>query len=179
MNDYEFEQFVLGNGKDILRFCRMTCQDTELGDELYQDTMLKLLGKKTKLDSQQNVRSYALSISTLLWKNKKKKYANRNRLVPVESIEGMEQNGISNITDMSAISPETCILQEDEKKMVQRIVANLPEKFRIPIHLYYSADMSIQEIAEILVIPEGTVKSRMNKAKQLLKKELEALGYDR
>lgn len=179
MNDYEFEQFVLDNGKDILRFCRMTCQDTELGDELYQDTMLKLLGKKTKLDSQQNVRSYALSISILLWKNKKKKYANRNRLVPVESIEGMEQNGISNITDTSAISPETCILQEDEKKMVQGIVANLPEKFRIPIHLYYSADMSIQEIAEILAIPEGTVKSRMNKAKQLLKKELEALGYDR
>ena len=58
-------------------------------------------------------------------------------------------------------------------------VANLPEKFRMPIHLYYSADMSIREIAEILKVPEGTVKSRMNKAKSLLKKELEALGYDR
>ena len=63
--------------------------------------------------------------------------------------------------------------------MIQKIVADLPEKFRILIHLYYSADLSIQEIAETLKIPEGTVKSRLNKARQLLKKELEEIGYDR
>ena len=43
MNNNEFEQFVLDYGKDILRFCRMTCGAKESGDELYQDTMLKLL----------------------------------------------------------------------------------------------------------------------------------------
>ena len=87
MNNYEFEQFVQDNGKDILRFCRMTCGDDESGDELYQDTMLKLLGKRQWLNFRQNVKSYALSVSILLWKNKKKKYANRNRLIPMESID--------------------------------------------------------------------------------------------
>lgn len=138
MNYDKFEQFVRDNGKDILRFCRMTCSDKEKGDELYQDTMLTLLGKRQHLDFRQNVKSYALSISILLWKNRKKKYANRNRLIPVESMEDMETEGYHTI-----------------------------------------ADMSVREIAEILQIPEGTVKSRMNKAKHLLKKELEALGYDR
>lgn len=42
MNKYEFEQFVLDNGKDILRFCRITAGNEEMGNELYQDTMLKL-----------------------------------------------------------------------------------------------------------------------------------------
>ena len=158
MDQHEFEQFVLENGKNILRFCRLTCQDTESGDELYQDTMLKLLDKRQQLDSQQNVQSYALSISILLWKNKKKKYANRNRLIPMESMDAMEHDKISELKEESA---------------------DLPEKFRIPIHLYYSADLSIQEIAETLKIPEGTVKSRLNKARQLLKKELEEIGYDR
>ena len=46
MNNDEFERFVLKFGKDILRFCRMTAGDAENGDELYQDTMLKLLEKK-------------------------------------------------------------------------------------------------------------------------------------
>lgn len=73
MDQHEFEQFVLENGKNILRFCRLTCQETESGDELYQDTMLKLLDKRQQLDSQQNVQSYALSISILLWKKQKKK----------------------------------------------------------------------------------------------------------
>lgn len=40
MNKQEFEQFVIKDGKDILRFCRMNAGDTESGNELYQDTML-------------------------------------------------------------------------------------------------------------------------------------------
>lgn len=54
MNNDEFERFVLKFGKDILRFCRMTAGNAEDGDELYQDTMLKLLEKKKKLDFTQN-----------------------------------------------------------------------------------------------------------------------------
>ena len=179
MNHMEFEQFVLDNGKDILRFCRMTCGNNESGDELYQDTMLKLLEKLSRLDFRQNVKSYALSISILLWKNKKKKYANRTRLVLTDSIDRMEAEGDPVIADKPVISPENILLQEEEKAVVQKAVAHLQEKYMIPVLLYYSSDMSVQEIAEILHIPEGTVKSRMNKARQILKKELEALGYDR
>jgi len=179
MNTNEFEQFIQDNGKDILRFCRMTCGDKESGDELYQDTMLKLLEKKEHLDFRQNIKSYALSISILLWKNKRKKYANRKRLVPMESIDRMEEEGNLAIKDLTVNSPENYMIQTDISNAVQRIVANLPEMYRMPIHLYYSANMSVQEIAQVLHIPEGTVKSRMNKARRLLKIELEVLGYDR
>lgn len=179
MNTNEFEQFIQDNGKDILRFCRMTCGDKESGDELYQDTMLKLLEKKEHLDFRQNIKSYALSISMLLWKNKRKKYANRKRLVPMESIDRMEEEGNLAIKDLTVNSPENYMIQMDISNAVQQIVANLPEMYRMPIHLYYSANMSVQEIAQVLHIPEGTVKSRMNKARRLLKIELEVLGYDR
>ena len=179
MNNKEFEQFVLNDGKDILRFCRMTCGSKESGDELYQDTMLKLLEKLPRLDFQQNVKSYALSISILLWKNKKKKYANRNRLMPMDSINRVEEEGAPSYADHVAISPESILLQEEEKKTVQAVVSNLPERLRLPIYLYYSSNTSVQEIAEILKIPIGTVKSRMHNAKRILKKELEAIGYDR
>ena len=87
MNNDEFERFVLKFGKDILRFCRMTAGDAENGNELYQDTMLKLLEKRNRLDSMHNTKSYALSTSIYLWKNRKKKYANRvvsNFVVPAD-----------------------------------------------------------------------------------------------
>lgn len=179
MNNDEFELFVLKFGKDILRFCRMTAGDAENGDELYQDTMLKLLEKKKKLDSTQNTKSYALSTSLYLWKNKKKKYANRMRLVPIGSMNEMpdEENQISDYEH--EVSPEHIVLQQSEVDMIQGLVASLPEKYRIPIYLYYSADMQINEVSEILGLPEGTVKSRMRKAKKMLKEELEAIGYDR
>ena len=131
------------------------------------------------MDPRQNVKSYALSVSILLWKNRQKKYANRNRLVPMDSIEKLGERDKTDVEDTAAVSPENHFLKEDEKNAVRRVVANLPEKYRIPIYLYYSTDLSVQEIARVLQVPKGTVKSRMNKAKRLLKKELEALGYDR
>lgn len=179
MNNEEFEQFVLKFGKDILRFCRMTAGDVENGDELYQDTMLKLLEKKNKLDFMQNIKSYALSTSIYLWKNKKKKYANRMRLVPIESMEEMSDEGYEFSDYDNEASPENIILKQNEVDMIQNLVKTLPEKYRIPIYLYYSADMQINEVAGILGLPEGTVKSRMRKAKKQLKEKLEAIGYDR
>ena len=179
MNNGEFEQFVLKYGKDILRFCRMKAGDAENGDELYQDTMLKLLEKKKRLDSTQNTKSYALSTSIYLWKNKKKKYANRMRLVPIESMEETSDEGYEVSDHDNETSPENIVLQQNEVDMIQGLVASLPEKYRIPIYLYYSADMQINEISKILGLPEGTVKTRMRKAKKQLKEKLEAIGYDR
>ena len=169
----------MDSGKDILRFCRLTAGGREAGNELYQDTMLALLEKGARLDPAQNVKSYALSVAILLWKNKKKKYANRVRLVPVDSMNRMAEEGGLDPPDHSASSLEEHLLREDERCTVQKIVAELPEKYRLPIQLFYAADMSVQEISDIMRIPEGTVKSRMSKARSLLKKELEALGYDR
>ncbi len=179
MDNEEFEQFVLKFGKDILRFCRMTAQDMENGDELYQDTMLKLLEKKKRLDFTQDTKSYALSTSIYLWKNRRKKYANRMRLVPIESINEMFDEGYQISGCENKDSPEHIVLQQNEVDLIQRLVGALPEKYRIPIYLYYSADMQINEVSKVLGLPEGTIKSRMRKAKRLLKEKLEAIGYDR
>ena len=179
MEHDEFERFVLESGKDILRFCRMTAGDEENGDELYQDTMLKLLEKRKRLDSAQNTKSYALSTAIYLWKNRKKKYTNRMRLVPTGSMEEMSDEGYEFSDPDNEASPEHIVLKQNEADVIRGLVAALPEKYRIPIYLYYSADLQIHEVAEIIGLPEGTVKSRMHKAKKQLKEKLEAIGYDR
>ncbi len=52
-----------------------------------------------------------------------------------------------------------------------RALANaLPDKFRVPLIMYYSAELGIAEIASSLKLPEGTVKSRLHKARKLIKK---------
>lgn len=177
MNNDEFEQFVSRYGSDILRFCRMTAGDREIGDELYQDTMLKLTEKMRKLDPGQNTKSYALSVSLFLWKNRRRKTGLRSKLIPIDSLDALSDDGWEPCDE--GVSPEQKLLDENEVYTVQKIVFNLPEKYRVPIHLYYSAEMQVSEIAKILHIPEGTVKTRMRKAKKMLKEELEALGYDR
>lgn len=179
MTKDEFELFVHGYGKDILRFCRMSAGNREEGDDLYQDTMRVLLEKRRKLDSSQNTKSYALSIAILMWKNRQRKLANRMRLVPTESLDGLSEGGLEIPIASDEHSPEQITLDKAEIQMVQEMVQKLPEEYRIPIYLFYSSDLKVTEIAEILHLPEGTVKSRMHKAKSILKKEMEAIGYDR
>ncbi len=66
--------------------------------------------------------------------------------------------------------------EEYQKKLDYQIIIerinNLPHKLKIPMVLYYFQQMRYTEIAEILKIPEGTIKSRMNAAKKRLKKDL-------
>lgn len=177
MNNSEFEQFVREYGAHILRFCRMTAGEKEAGDELYQDTMLKLTEKVGQLDTDQNTKSYALSVSIFLWKNRRRKNVSRKRLVPTDSLEVLSDEGWEPCDN--SISPEERLLSDHETRVVRQVVYHLPEKYRVPIHLFYSAEMQIAQIAQILHIPEGTVKTRMRKAKKMIKDELEALGYDR
>ncbi|WP_336045909.1 RNA polymerase sigma factor [Solibacillus ferritrahens] len=71
-------------------------------------------------------------------------------------------------------------LQTDDKLMIQQAIAKLPDKQRAVILLAYYEDLPLEEIALILSIPTGTVKSRLHKAIQVLKIELkEAFQHER
>ena len=49
----------------------------------------------------------------------------------------------------------------------------LADKYRLPMLLFYMEELSLAEIAAVLKLPEGTVKSRLHRAKKILKQKLE------
>ena len=57
-------------------------------------------------------------------------------------------------------------------------VLRLPDKMKVTVLLYYMEERSVEEIAEILRIPKGTVKSRLHQARKILRKELEYMLYE-
>lgn len=82
MTKAELEQCVEEYGKDIYSFCRRITGSEQEGEELYQDTFLKAMELLKRMDIQQNPRCYLLSVAVKLWKNKRRKYAWRQRIVP-------------------------------------------------------------------------------------------------
>lgn len=86
-------------------------------------------------------------------------------------------------SDLFSISePKTKRTPQDDKihnreisGEVQRAVATLKTKFRLPILLKYVENLSYREIAEVLEISEGTVASRLNRGHKLLARKLEHL----
>ena len=68
-------------------------------------------------------------------------------------------------------------MESDESLLIRQAIARLGEKHKIPIVLYYYNDCTYEEIAQVLRLPIGTVRSRLNKAKGLLKQMLEEEVY--
>jgi RNA polymerase sigma-70 factor (ECF subfamily) len=69
-------------------------------------------------------------------------------------------------------SPYEAVEQRDEWAQVQKAVSSLPLNQRVVVVLYYLNDLSIQDIAEILEVPVGTVKSRLHYGRLALKHRL-------
>lgn len=87
MTKLELERCITKYGKDIYSFCRQLTGNSWLADDLFQDTFLTAMRLLGKLESEQNPKSYLLSIALRLWKNKKRKYAWRKRIADVEPYE--------------------------------------------------------------------------------------------
>ena len=173
----ELEQCIDEYGKDIYSFCRHATGSIQEGEELYQDTFLKAVELLGKMDTHQNPKGFLLSIAVGLWRNKKRKYAWRQRIAGMESLEEKEE--YQNLpTNKDDTLPEETLLQKEQNTVLYTCIQKLSEKYQLPLYLYYASELSTKEIAACLRLPEGTVKSRLHKARMLLKEKLEVAGYD-
>ena len=67
---------------------------------------------------------------------------------------------------------ETLEFSEPADRTLFETVMGLPEKYRVVIHLFYYEEYSIPEIATILKLREGTVKSQLSRGRMLLKQTM-------
>ena len=68
--------------------------------------------------------------------------------------------------------PERLVERVEVRETVQRAIASLPLNHRIVVVLFYLEGLSLKEIAQILEVPEGTVKSRLHYARESLRELL-------
>lgn len=67
----------------------------------------------------------------------------------------------------------------DNQEMVQKQLSQLPPKYRIVLILRHLQDMTYEEMADVLTMPIGTIKTHLFRARNLLKERLQAFEYGR
>ncbi len=75
-------------------------------------------------------------------------------------------------------SPELKVIDKSTQKTVTKSLMNLPSKYREILYLFYYEELKLREISEITNLKEATVKTRLSRGKQLLKKELERRRFE-
>ncbi len=146
--------------KPLYCFVFRYTRNEQLSIDIVQDVFVKIQSSRDGFDaSKGKVKSYLFQIAynhMVTKLNRRKKWRTLLPFLaptPVESIH------------------------LDDRMAVQTAVGGLPEIQRAVVLLFYYHDLSQVEIAQILGIPIGTVKSRLHSGIQLLKKELGDFGY--
>lgn len=119
--------------------------------DLQQEVFLKLLCSGNDYESEEHLKAWLIRVSVNLCKNFLRSKSRMSALSLSEEIPAAEQE------------------KPDE---LFAVVLTLPEKYRVPLHLYYYEEYSIRQIAEVTDTPEATVKIRLKRGREKLGKAL-------
>lgn len=173
MDRNAFEKMTEHYSKDIYGFClHLAAGRRDHADDLYQDTIVKAYQIKERIAENQNPKAFILAIAISLWKSHIRKEHRRNRIAPQFALE--EENW--DIEDRGN-HPEDMMLKKEEGTFLHNALARLEDKYRIPLVLFYFNQFDLEEISNICNMPIGTVKSRLFRGRERLKKQLQKEGY--
>lgn len=149
----------------LSRLCINLCRNYHDAADLFQDTCLRAVKYYKSYDESQNFDSWIFRICVNTYKSELRKIFRAKKLVFASEEEHDEFFRLIPDDDDTA--------SHEEYRELIKTVRNLPEKYRTVVALRYFSDCSEKETAAMLGIPAGTVKSRLNKAKDMIRREME------
>lgn len=131
-------------------------------DDLLQRTFLAAVEKREKIRDESGFRAYLFGVARrqLLLFYREQKRARRSS--PLESGVAAHSGG----------SPSKLVRLKQEQTLLLRALRQLPVDFQIAMELYYWENMSTAEIAEVLEVAPGTVKSRLARGRDMVRKHI-------
>lgn len=146
---------------------RMLGNAEDAGD-LVQDTFLRAYGALATFRQDASFLTWLYKIaSNLCIDQLRSRKAKSTLSLEVELEEGREP-----AADMRSTGPEEAAVRGSVQEVVQRAILNLPEKYRAVVVMRHLNDMSVDEIARVLELPTGTVKTHLFRAREMLRGRL-------
>jgi len=146
----------------------------EDANDLAQEAFLRMYKALPKFRGGSAFATWLYRIVTNLCLDELKKRRRRPQLVdePLGEEEENVEPLVERVADEKA-SPDEVALSHERQRLVQEAIASLRRHHRAVLVLYDLQGCSYQEIAEVLKVNVGTVKSRLNRARLALKEKLE------
>ena len=151
--------------ESVLRFFRTKAG--EEADDLVQRTFLRSVEAAGRYRGDSSFRAFLFGIA---------------RNVLFEHIRARLRDGkaspdfgVSSIADLNPRA-STLAFQKAEQQLLVEALQQMPVEIQIAIELHYWEELSIEEVAQAVEVPAGTVKSRLHRGRALLKDAMQKLG---
>lgn len=150
--------------QEVLQLVYSYVNNKEVAEDVTQDIFVKCYKSLHTYKGNSNLKTWLWRIAINHCKDYLKSWYNKKVIVTEDDFTYMESQ---------KESVEQIVIQNAEDSRLASAVMSLPIKYREVIYLFYYEELSIKEIATVIEVKENTIKTRLKKAKELLKKGLE------
>ena len=143
----------------------------EDAEDLTQETFVRMFRALERYDASRPFGAWIITIASRLCID----HLRRRRLSPISMFRrdaASDEEYVIEAEDPGP-GPEVQTVHEEEERRASELIDSLPEHYRIVVMLRHQQDLSYEEIAEVLELPLGTVKARIHRAREILKRRLE------
>lgn len=155
-----FEEIVQRWQKPLINLAYRFCHDRGRAEEMAQEAFLRAYRGLNQWRKDAAFSTWLFALATNL-------YRSELRRIPART---MSLDEIAEPADTRA--SDGGLEDRDRNSAVRRAVLNLPSKYREALILFYFHDMDITAAARSLALPEGTVKARLFRGRELLRSKL-------
>ncbi|HOV69480.1 MAG TPA: sigma-70 family RNA polymerase sigma factor [Clostridia bacterium] len=159
-----FMQLVTVYEKKVYSIALGIMKDASDASDMTQEAFIKAFRsiKNFRMDCSFGTWIYRITVNVCMDELRKRKH--------VQSVESLLDSGIEIVDGQDSYE------KSDLSRIIKDALMCLPEVYRIPIILVDIRGLSYSEAAEVLSLPEGTVKSRLHRARAIIRKALEDAG---
>lgn len=154
----------------VFQLCYRMLGNRHEAEDMAQEAFLRAYVNITKFNQSRKFSTWLYRIATNLCIDRiRKKKPDYYLDAEVPGTDGL--NMYSQI-EADTVKPEEEVENLELQEVIQKEILKLPDKYRSVIVLKYIEELQLQEISEILEIPLGTVKTRIHRGREALRKQL-------
>ncbi len=161
-----FREIVNRYKNGLYMFLKRFLNQQDLIEDVFQETFLQLFTSRDSFDSSRPLRPWLFTIAANKAKDALRKQR-RTAAIPIGTIsesEEMSFDDVLNALTFDSTRPYEKLEKSEIASQVREIIANMPDNLREILILAYFNKFSYKQMAQILSIPMGTVKSRLHTA---------------
>ena len=154
-------------GRYIYHLCLKLTRNKDEAEDLMQDVWLKVVRYSGRMDTVDHMKAWLTTICMNTFRDRYRKDVRRSKHV-MHQPETLDVP-ILDLVPSDSLTPAELLEQNDIQSLVQQKVGELDAIYRTTIEYFYVYQYSLIEIAEVMKVSIGTVKSRLFRAKKYLK----------
>ena len=161
-----FHDLIDQNGEGLLRLAYTYVKNQQAAEDVVQDVFMRAYEKRDDFKGQSSYKTYLYRMTINRCYDHLRSWSYKNVQI---------SNKLALIFHGEDTTENTAIIK-DEKFMLGKEILSLPLKYREVLVLYYYKELSVDEIANILKCSPNTIKTRLKRAREKLKLQLEDKG---